>query len=405
MKIACVVHRFGADVAGGSEAHCRHVAERLALKHDVTVLTTCAKDHISWQNEYPPGDSEQAGLRIRRFPVVRQRSLHRFKDISEIAFSGSATEDEQEQWFRENGPDAPGLLEHLHDHGSDYDRVIFWAFRYAEVYFGLPLVAERAILVPTAEEDPVIRMDVLARFFSLPVGFIFLTPEEQALVERRMSGPLPPSVVVGSGLEPAGPRLDVGSDFSRIAQNNGRLESLGIKKPFALYLGRIDPNKGCETLLQHFIRFKSEHETAVELVMAGPVNMPIPDHPDVKRLGFVDESVRDALLASASMLIVPSRFESLSLVLLEGWNHGVTALVNGHCSVLKGQALRADGALYYHNYDEFARALEYLLAHKDVAIQLGRQGLDYVNREYRWPHVIAQIEDLLRRIGQHRAVV
>ena len=56
MKIACVVHRFGADIAGGSEAHCRHVAERLALKHDVTVLTTCAKNHISWQNEYPPGD-------------------------------------------------------------------------------------------------------------------------------------------------------------------------------------------------------------------------------------------------------------------------------------------------------------------------------------------------------------
>ena len=71
--------------------------------------------------------------------------------------------------------------------------------------------------------------------------------------------------------------------------------------------------------------------------------------------------MRDALLSNASMLVVPSRFESLSLVLLEGWNHGVTALVNGHCSVLKGQALRADGALYYHNYDEFARALEYLL--------------------------------------------
>src|SRR4029434_8182628 len=109
----------------------------------------------------------------------------------------------------------------------------------------------------------------------------------------------------------------------------------------------------------------------------GPVNMPIPEHADVRRLGFVDDLVRDGLLASASMLVVPSRFESLSLVLLEGWNHGVTALVNGHCTVLKGQALRSNGALYYHNYDEFARALEYLLARPDVAQQLGRQGLDY----------------------------
>jgi glycosyltransferase involved in cell wall biosynthesis len=174
-----------------------------------------------------------------------------------------------------------------------------------------------------------------------------------------------------------------------------RLEALGITRPFALYLGRVDPNKGCEALMQHFIRFKAEHDTAVQLVMAGPVNMPIPEHPAVKALGFVDDQVREALLTSASLLVVPSRFESLSLVLLEGWNHELAALVNGHCSVLKGQALRANGALYYHNYDEFARALEYMLANGSVTTELGRQGLDYVEREYRWPHVMEKIEELL----------
>src|SRR5205814_1824257 len=165
MKLACVVHRYGADIAGGSEAHCRHVAERLARRHDVTVLTTRAKDHITWRNEYDAGDSRINGVLVRRFPVVRQRSLNRFKDVSDVAFSGTATEEEQIEWFRENGPDAPALLAYLREHGRDYERVLFWAFRYADVYFGLPLVADRAILVPTAEEDPLIRMDVLARFF------------------------------------------------------------------------------------------------------------------------------------------------------------------------------------------------------------------------------------------------
>jgi glycosyltransferase involved in cell wall biosynthesis len=131
----------------------------------------------------------------------------------------------------------------------------------------------------------------------------------------------------------------------------------------------------------------------------------MPEHQAIKALGFVGESVRDGLLSSASLLVVPSRFESLSLVLLEGWNHGLAALVNGHCSVLKGQALRADGALSYHNYDEFAYALRYLLTHRDVAQELGRQGLDYINREYRWPHVVATIEDLLTRVGEQRAAV
>jgi glycosyltransferase involved in cell wall biosynthesis len=386
VKLACVVHRFGADIAGGSEAHCRQVAERLAEHHEVTVLTTCARDHITWRNELSPGESRVGRLRVARFPVARERSLHRFHDISEIAFSGAASEAEQEQWFHENGPESPDLIAYLDRQGRDYDLVLFWAFRYAEVYFGLPRVADRAVLVPTAEEDPLIRMEILDRFFALPAGFIFLTPEEQELVGRRLTGAMPPSAVVGSGLEPAGPPPPLA------------LDSLHVRSPFVLYLGRIDPNKGCETLLHDFVRFKGEHETPVQLVMAGPANMPIPEHPDIRPLGFVNEIVREALLAAATALVIPSRFESLSLALLEGWNRGVPALVNGYCSVLKGQARRANGALYYHNYDEFARALDVLLERPDTAREMGRQGLAYVEREYRWPHVMEKVEGLLEQV-------
>ena len=120
--------------------------------------------------------------------------------------------------------------------------------------------------------------------------------------------------------------------------------------------------------------------------------MPIPDHPSVTCLGFVDEAVREALLSNALLLIVPSRYESLSIALLEAWNHGLPALVNGRCRVLRGQAIRANGALYYGNFDEFARGLDYLLDHPDLARQLGQQGLAYVDSEYRWPQVIQKLE-------------
>ncbi len=266
MNIACVVHRFGADIAGGSEAHCRHVAEHLASAHDVTVLTTCAKDHITWRNQYEPGESRLGPLRVVRFPVVRQRSLHDFAEISERAFSGVSTPAQQEEWFRENGPDTPALLEHLQREGHRYDAVLFWAFRYAEVYFGLPLVQSKAILVPTAEDDPVVRLAILDEFFSRPAGYVFLTPEEQALVQRRVDGPLPPSCIIGSGLDPV---RDVGVDD---------LASRGVREPFVLYLGRIDPNKGCVDLLQHFVRFASESRPGVQLVMAGPASMPLAYH-------------------------------------------------------------------------------------------------------------------------------
>ena len=83
MKLACVVHRFGTDIAGGSEGHCRLIAEHLAAQHDVTILTTCAKDHITWANHYPPGESTINGVRVLRFPVARERSMHRFMDLSD----------------------------------------------------------------------------------------------------------------------------------------------------------------------------------------------------------------------------------------------------------------------------------------------------------------------------------
>ena len=384
MKLACVVHRFGADIAGGSEGHCRLIAEHLAAQHDVTIVTTCARDHITWRNHYPAGETRVGPLRVLRFPVARERELHRFMDLSDLVFADRATADEQEQWFHENGPDAPALLEHLRAHGTGYDRVLFWSYRYYDTYFGLPLVADRAVLVPTAEEDPLIHVDALSRFFALPKGFLFLTPEEETLVAARAPGGTP-SAVIGSGLD----RAPEAADLSP-------LDPLRLADPFVLYLGRIDPNKGCQALIRHFLRY-GEGGRSVQLVMAGPSSMPIPEHRLIRPLGFVDDGVREALLRTARALIMPSPFESLSMVLLEAWNHGLPVLVNARCKVLRGQVERADGGLYYGNTVEFVAALDYLLDHPDAARQLGRQGLAYVDREYRWPIVMNKIEALLAR--------
>ncbi len=149
--------------------------------------------------------------------------------------------------------------------GRAYDAVLFWAYRYAEVYFGLPFVADRAILVPTAEEDSVIRLSILDRFFSRPAGYIFLTPEEQDA--RRAAHEHGHAAVV---------RDRVGAGPCAAGVRRSTSASLGVRTPFILYLGRIDPNKGCADLLHHFLRFKAEHGGPVQLVMAGPASMPLP---------------------------------------------------------------------------------------------------------------------------------
>jgi len=378
MKLACVVQRYGLDVVGGSESHCRSIAERLAVNHDVTVLTSCAADYLSWKNTYPPGASVVGRVRVLRFPVDRPRDTGHFAELNNIVASGRATADDEAAWFLENGPQVPALLEHLRAHGQEYDRILFWTYRYYPSYYGVPLVRDRAVLVPTAEEDPVVWLRSLAEFFTLPLGYVFLTPEEAELVSARASGPLPPSCVIGTGLEP------VASGFSRTDRG-----------PYVLYLGRVDPNKGCETLLRYFQEFLDRGGTQLKLVLAGPVFMPMPSHPSIVALGFVDEKTRAELLDAAVALVVPSQYESLCIALLEGWNHSLPALVNGRCRVLKGQVLRANGGLFYNNVTEFVTALRELVDQPELSRQIGRQGREYVDQHYRWPTVMKTLETFL----------
>jgi glycosyltransferase involved in cell wall biosynthesis len=386
VKLACVVHRYGADIAGGSEAHCRQLAEHLAATHDVTVLTTCARDYVTWANVHSAGSADERGLRVIRFPVTNPRDLEVFAELSREVFTARAAGEREDAWFRENGPSVPALLDHLRAHGREFDAVLFWSYRYYPSYFGLPIVSDRAVLVPTAEEDPAIDLDVVAGFLSKPAGYLFLTPEEETLVSRRAGRALQPSAIIGAGIEPA----------SRPPHRTA-LDPLNLRDPYVLYLGRVDRNKGCGALLDHFQAFVDSGGEAT-LVLAGPATMPIPVNPHIRALGFVEDDVRDALLAHARALIVPSPFESLSLVLLEAWNRGIPALVNGGCRPLEGQVRRAGGGLAYRLGREFTEALAFLLSHPVEAQAFGRQGLAYVEREYRWPIVMARVEALLRRV-------
>jgi glycosyltransferase involved in cell wall biosynthesis len=390
MKLLFVVQRYGPEVTGGSEAHCRMTAIGLAARgYEVSVATSCASDYMTWANSYPPGVSQDNGVTVHRFPSVRERPFGRYWLLTELMVDGRATDEEQREWFAVNGPDVPGLLQFLRDRGREFDRVIFFTFRYAPSFFGLPIVRDRAYLMPTAEDDDIIRScTLLKEYFSAPRAFYYNTPEEQAMIASIVGDGISPGLVVGCGIEPPGPR-----------PSRALLDAAGIPADFLLYLGRIERNKGCDAMLEHYSAYlqkTGETGTPIPLVLAGPALMTIPPLPHVRALGRVSDEMREALLTHARALVMPSYYESLSLVVLEAWNRQTPVVVNARCDVLLGQVRRANGGLYYYTDDDFVAAVRRIARDAESAKAFGRQGFAYVEAQYRWPVVLSRFESMLK---------
>jgi glycosyltransferase involved in cell wall biosynthesis len=389
LKLAFVIQRYGLEVNGGAELHCRWLAEHLCERHQVEVFATRALDYLEWRNHYPAGTAIVNGIPVHRFPVRRPRNARVFASLSNVVFYDTHTREEEEAWVRENGPFAPKLVKAVAAARARFDFFFFYCYRYYQTYAGLPAVPDRAILVPTAEEDPAIHLGIFKPFFRSPRGIVYLTPEEQGLVEEAGDNRQVPSVVIGSGLDMPEPCRSL--DFKA---------KHGITRPFVLYVGRIDKNKGCVTLFAYFRKFLEETGFDVDLVLAGKAVIDVPDHPRIRHVGFITEEEKVVALRQSALLVIPSPYESLSVITLEAWKLGLPVLANARCRVLAGQCLRSNGGLFYHGYAEFAESLKLLLGRPQVGQTLGAQGRRYVEEEYSWDRVLGKVEGLLARVSR-----
>ena len=387
LTCAFVVPRCGHEVNGGAEQLCLQVAERLARRMSVEILTTCALDYMTWENHYAPGEERIGSLIVRRFPVAEVRDVAAFNALSEqlVSRKEKPTATEQEAWMRAQGPWSPAMLEYLDAHHERYDAFVFLPYLYATTYFGLPKVANRALLAPLAHDEWTIHLPMWDAFFELPRGFIFQTLEERDFLRRRFPRAQLEGPVLGVGVEAPN-----GTSAERFKKR------YLIQSPFLIYVGRIDPSKGCDVMFSHFLALKQRGYTG-KLVLLGRAWMPIPDHPDIVSLGFIEESAKWDAIAAADWLIVPSPYESLSIVLLEAWAVGTPTISNADCAVLVGQSRRSNAGLWYQSVEEFCRVVQSV----DAATrqQLGAQGAQFVAETYRWSHIESMYIQLLAGIA------
>jgi glycosyltransferase involved in cell wall biosynthesis len=372
-RVALVVQRYGPQIDGGSETLCRQVAERLAAWCDVEVLTTTASDYLTWKNHFPAGVSRVNGVDVRRFRVASRRWVRSFGRLSERLYHSPHTVEHELDWMIRQGPRTPDLLAHLKAAEAQFDAFVFFTYLYYPTYFGLQLVAGKSVLVPTLHDEPPARLDIFRPFFRLPRAFVWNTPEEQDLA-RGMFGIAAEGEVAGIGIEP----VALGGDGSF-------REKRGLGE-YVLYVGRLDVWKGLPELVEYFTRYRAARAPDLTLVLAGKSHMRLPAAPGVRALGYLAEAEKAQAFAEASVTIVPSAFESLSVVALESWAAATPVLANARGRAVAGQCRRSGGGLAYSSYEEFQVALDRLRSSEGRA--LGRRGYEFVAEECSWDRVL-----------------
>jgi glycosyltransferase involved in cell wall biosynthesis len=389
-RIGLVVQRYGAGLAGGSEALCRLLAQRLAKHSSVEVLTTCASDYMTWRNEFDAGLDYDGPVVVRRFATDQERDPARWAQVHERAMTQSGLPwNAYEEWIRVQGPYSSGLLEHLQREGSRYDLFLFFTYLYATTYFGLPLVRDRAVLIPTAHDEPPIYLPIFDRMFSQARHLLFLSPEEGDFVRRRFCLEWERGELLPMGID----ELPADAVCPRPLQD---LSGDG----WLIYVGRIDEMKGCREMVEHFQRFRADFpERRLKLALAGKEVMPLPDHPDIIKLGFVPDSEKRGAVLGALAMIAPSPYESLCIAALEAWQLGRPVLANAACATLVGQCARSQGGLTYNSYSQFRDGLQSLLDRPDLRDELGRNGQDYVRRRYDWNRVEPEYLAMMDRLA------
>lgn len=411
-KLAIVVQRYGIEVNGGAEYHARVLAEKLAEKYSVEILTTTAIDYKNWENHYPEGLELINNISVFRFPTIdkktnatkiaRRKLVLSFK-LSRLLQSSSilnfiekklnitnVNEKHIENWIEGQGPYCPDLIQYISKNKNIYDVFIFFTYLYYPTVKGMPLVAEKSIFVPTAHNEKILFTKAYDKIFSIPKFIMYNTRTEKNLIENHFKNISENSDFAGVGIE----------------KYNGELAKLPeefIPKKYFLYIGRIEATKGCEQLVKYFINFIKKHPNYKDymLVLVGKNYMKKVNHPNIIYTGFVTEGLKYSLLKNAKALLMPSFYESLSLVTLEAMNEGIPVIVNKKCEVLYDHILASNSGAAYESEESFSIILEnYINKSLEILTNEGNLAQKYIEKNYNWSFILEKFEKAINLITQ-----
>ncbi len=361
------------------------------------MTTTVRTPSGDWSsNDLPAGEANEHGVTVRRFRVER-RDREAFDRANAFFLSQSVGSRRPSlpkahvDAFLEHNINSRALLEHLREHGSDYQALIFLPYLYGPTLNGLPLVRERAWLQPCLHHEIYALIPQVASVFHQAKGIFFNSDGEYELA-LRLYGPgvRDKSHVVGEWIDEPLQAQTAGGRVGQFAPARER---------YVLYLGRRDETKNVGLLIESFLMYRRQnYATTMKLVLAGVGNTSYHDETHgVIDLGVVSESQRDLLLDYCLALFQPSYNESFSRVVMEAWSRGRPVAVNAQCVSTAQAVRRSEGGWLATTKSEWADVMRLIDALIPAQLdELGRRGNEYYRRSATVEGVLQRYESVLR---------
>ena len=419
MKYAFITPRYGADISTGAEHACRLLAEQLSVRHDVDVLTTCARNPLTWSNEATEGADRIRGVLVRRFPVSQPHDRAGFRSYSDRILTQPRSRADEVMWARRLGPQSNGLLDYLRRHHRNYDVLVFFSLVHATTVDGLGIAPERSIVFPHLQLRPSLRFGLWRDLLGTTRGVGLLSEAERGLLARYIGVHPRVEEMVGIGIDPP-PQLGYPRHQQNPADALGRedeapeeeedgdpsyLAGRGVTfrrqhrlyGSFVMYGGRVEADNGCEEMLEYFSSYADEG-AAMPLVLMGVKMMKVPELPQVVLGGVLPDRERMAAYEAADVTIAPAADDLLAQGALESLAVGTPVLTCARNQTAVGHCVKANAGLYYANREEFVRALALMAGNTRLREALGENGRNYVRQHYRWEHVLGRFERLVARV-------
>lgn len=379
--------RYFEGIAGGAETLLGALATELARRgNSVELLTTCAKDNRTWNNELPPGEENIHGVHVRRFPV-HERDLDAWIPVQCAIHEGKQISlDDQLLWFRES-VNSRELYRYLQLRGDAFDALLFGPYLFGTTFWGSMIYPHKSILVPCLHDEAYAYLDCVASMFRSVRGCLFNAEPEMHLA-RSLYGEIL-GAVVGMGFETP----------SRV-----HIESLEPyfkhPAPYIVYLGRKEMGKNVHVLLDYFCEAKRDGllPADLQLVILGGGSFSdlhrddLRQRDDIIDLPHLSERDKQRVVRHSLFLCQPSMNESFSIVIMEAWMVGTPVVVHGKCPVTRHHVVESRGGLYFSSPSDLAGVTRYMLETPEARGVFARNGAEYVAKDYGWPRVLERFD-------------